>query len=87
MKCRQWVVDVILKQTPSRLQRFEARNNQFLVIVSRGFRQIDASQQHENIRLYESDADVQALENNRHSERDQRKENQRHHFSREHVRE
>jgi hypothetical protein len=24
MKCRQWVVDVILKQTPSRLQQFEA---------------------------------------------------------------
>ncbi len=24
MKCRQWVVDVILKQTPSRSQRFEA---------------------------------------------------------------
>jgi hypothetical protein len=29
MKCRQWVVDVILKQTPSRLQRFEAAKINF----------------------------------------------------------
>jgi len=29
MKCRQWVVDVILKQTPSRLQRFEAGKTSF----------------------------------------------------------
>src|SRR5271169_3821374 len=99
-ECRcQWVVDALecgaltlaakqnqnswLMSTPDPNPQFALKSD--LVLVRHGLAQIHHRQQHKNIGLDQCDADVQPHENYGDSNRDQRKEYESHHVSREHV--
>src|ERR1700693_1534449 len=56
-----------------------------LMLFSYGSRQIERGQQNENIGLQERHADVQSQKGDRHSDRNQRKEDEGDHISGEHV--
>ena len=85
MNSCQWVVDVILLQTSSHLQRFDAGTFEISVIVSRRFAKVYAGKQDKNVGLNKSHTNVQSLKNNRYAQGNQREKDERDHLSRKHV--
>src|SRR5208282_3876566 len=102
MNYPQWVVDAVrVSRRPHAERQLPVASTQktahwllgtgywvlLLVLMRRRLSQINAGEQHKNVRLNKRHADMQALENNRNTQRHQRKKYQRNHLAREHVRE